>query len=163
MIYLVDGYNITKGDPATRELSLEAQRDGLVARLRTRGADLLGRGRIAVVFDGTGGMGGSLSAGVPVEVRYARDGSADDLLVQMATTATEKVCVVSSDRELAQRIGQHASHGFEVMPRESLFEAARPRARRGGKRYPASTAGLPHGANKITEELKELWLTDEGE
>ena len=52
MLFLVDGYNVTKGDPATCSLSLEAQRDELVARLRSRGEQLLGRGSIVVVFDG---------------------------------------------------------------------------------------------------------------
>ncbi len=163
MLYLIDGYNITKGDPATRDLSLEAQRDALIARVRTRGADHLGSGHVVIVFDGAGGTGTSAEAGGLVEVRYARAGSADDVLASRAAHATERVCLVSSDRELASRVETHASHGWNVLPRETLYEGARPRARRGGKRYPASTAGLPKGANKITEELKGLWLNNEGE
>lgn len=163
MLFLIDGYNVTKGDSATAHLSLEAQRDALVSRIRVRGADLLGRGRVVVVFDGAGGTGASVSGGVPVEVRFARDGTADDLLAELAGRAAEKVCLVSSDRELAARVQTHARHGWEVRPRETLYENARPRARRGAKRYPSTTAGIPRGANRITEELKELWLTDEGE
>lgn len=163
MLYLVDGYNVTKGDPATRGLSLQGQRDALVSRLRTRGADLLGSGPIVVVFDGVGGTGASVSGGAPVEIRYARTGTADDALAALAAKAAEKVCLVSSDRELASRVETHSRHGWVARPRETLYESAIDRACRGRKRYPASTAGLPKGANKITEELKELWLTDEGE
>ena len=42
---LIDGYNVTKGDPATRECSLEEQRTSLMRRLRARRDTLLGAGR----------------------------------------------------------------------------------------------------------------------
>lgn len=162
MLYLVDGYNVTRSDPATRDLPLEAQRGALVARLRARGRELLGSGRIVVVFDGVGGIGASVTPGIPVEVRFSRDEIADDLLSRLAATADSKVVLVSSDRELASRVGIHAPHGMETRGRETLFDAAgRGRARRRGSRYPASTVGLPKGANKVTEELKALWLGGE--
>jgi len=40
MLFLVDGYNVTMADPATRDLGKEAMRDALAARLATRGASL---------------------------------------------------------------------------------------------------------------------------
>ena len=52
MRYLVDGYNITRRDPATASLPLCEQREALLVRLATRGADLLGVGPIVIVFDG---------------------------------------------------------------------------------------------------------------
>lgn len=164
MLCLVDGYNVTKGDPASRDESLETQRDALIARLRVRGRDLLGSGRIVVVFDGQGGIGVSHAGSVPVEVRFSRDRSADDVLVEFASAAREKVLLITSDRELAARVRTHAGHGVEQRGREALYAAAASgQARRRPTRYPASTAGLPKGANKVTEELKDLWLTDEEE
>jgi len=164
MLCLVDGYNVTKGDPATSDESLESQRNALIARLRIRGRELLGSGRIVVVFDGQGGLGVAHAGSVPVEVRFARDRSADDVLVELASAAREKVLLVTSDRELAARVRTHVSHGVEQRGRESLFAAAASgHARRRSTRYPASTAGLPKGANKVTEELKGLWLTDDEE
>ena len=53
---LVDGYNVTKADPATREGTLEDQRTALVGRLRARRASLLDSGDATVVFDGQQGM-----------------------------------------------------------------------------------------------------------
>ena len=88
MLYLVDGYNVTHRDSATSALSLLGQRDALVARLRVRGRDLLGSGRIVVVFDGEGGPGLSTGGGVPVEIVYAHTRSADDEIVRIASSAT---------------------------------------------------------------------------
>lgn len=162
MLYLVDGYNVTKGDPATRDSTLEAQRDALITRLRVRGRDLLGAGRIVVVFDGQGHLGVSSAGTVPVEVRFAS--SADDLLVKLAAAAKGPVTIVTSDRELADRVATHTTARAERRGRETLFaDVGSARARRGSTRYPASTVGLPKGANKVTEELKGLWLTDEKE
>lgn len=163
MLFLIDGYNVTKGDPSTRSLSLEAQREALITRVRIRGSELLGNGRIVVVFDGMGGSGSSRELRGTIEVRYARDGSADDVLASLAEHAAENVCLVSSDRELSERVRTHARHGWETRRREVLFDAAKPHAKRRGQEYPSRTAGLPKGANRITEELKKLWLDDEGE
>jgi len=162
MLLLVDGYNITKADPVTRDLSLEEQREALITRLRVRGADLLGRGRIIVVFDADAGAGDSVRHSGPVEVRFARPGSADDAIARLARDAGEKVVLVSSDRGLTERVRVHARSGCETRSREVLFAAAGPRrTKRKGGRYPAGSVGIPEGGNSITEELKKLWLKDE--
>lgn len=152
MRYLVDGYNVTKSDPATASLSLADQREALVARLAVRGIDLLGRGELVVVFDGVSGMGGNERRG-PVEVRYARDVSADELLVRGAEAG---VTVVSSDAEVARRA---KDAGAAVLGAEACFEGRRPKRRR--RRSPGGDAGLPPGAHAITRELKDLWLDGE--
>lgn len=162
MLHLIDGYNITRADPATRDLSLEDQREALVTRLRTRGRDMLGAGRIVVVFDGAGGTGASRVEGTPVEVRFSRDQSADDLIVGIARSSRGAIRLVTSDNALCDRVRGEAPGTVTVEPRQTLFHAAgRGSKRRGGARYPASTVGLPKGANTITEELKKLWLDDE--
>ncbi len=165
MLFLVDGYNVTKGDPATCTLSLEAQRDALVARLRTRGARLLGSGRILVFFDGgTGVPHGSTacSGSYPVEVVYPRGVSADDAIVERVTRHVgEAVCIVSSDVDLVERARAHAGASLQVRARESAYDSAKPTPRRGARRGPARDTGLPPGANEITRELKDLWLENE--
>lgn len=160
MLTLIDGYNVTKGDPATRGLPLEAQRHALVARLRARADRLLGAGHAIVVFDGAGGAGDTRCEGSPVEVRFSREGIADDLIVRLAAEAGEKVVLVSSDAGLALRVRTHAPRGCEVRPRETLFEGAPGKARRGRRHVPGASAGIPRGGNEITRELKRLWLTD---
>lgn len=155
MRFLVDGYNVTKCDPATSGLALAEQRDALVARLAVRGADLLGRGETTVVFDGRSG-GGSDSRRGPVDVRYARDESADDVIARLSDASRGDVTVVTSDAGLASRV---RGPGVKVLAAEVCFEART--TRRTGGRYPASSVGLPPGANKVTEELKKLWLDEE--
>lgn len=152
MRFLVDGYNVTRQDPATAELELGEQREALVARLAVRGADLLGSGPVVVVFDGRTG-GGSQSRRGPVEVRYSRDEPADDLIVRLVRRGDT---VVTSDRGLADRA---RGAGAQVIAAATCFDGRRPKRRK--VRYPASGVGLPPGADKVTEELKRIWLTDE--
>jgi hypothetical protein len=163
MLYLVDGYNVTRRDPATSELSLLGQRDALVARLRVRGRDLLGTGRIVVVFDGESGPGLSTGGGVPVEIVYAHQHSADDEIVRIAAKSKSPVVVVSSDRDLGRRAGERATVAVELRESSTCFEAARGKPRKRSRGSIGRDAGLPRGANAITRELKDLWLTEEDE
>lgn len=158
MRYLVDGYNVTKGDPATRDLPLEGQRTGLVARLATRGRDLLGSGDVLVVFDGRAGFGGGERQGT-VSVRYSRDESADELIVRVAREAVSAFVLVTSDRDLAQRAADAAEVAVEVRARESVYEGAGSRRRRVGRSDQDEES--PPDANAITKELKDLWLPKE--
>ncbi|MDA3935861.1 MAG: NYN domain-containing protein [Actinomycetota bacterium] len=159
MLFIVDGYNVTRSDPATCDLSLEAQREALVARLRARGDSMLGRGRIVVVFDGAEGAGVSHAAGIPVETRYSRDSSADDEIVRLATASVEPLCLVTSDNGLIDRVRTHSAVAVETRSRDVAFEASgRGSSRKGGRGRTRRDTGIPSGANKITEELKKLWL-----
>lgn len=165
MLFLVDGYNVTKADPATRELSLASQRDALIARLRARGRDLLGPGSIVIFFDGDVGQASQQSDTYPVTVEFSRGQSADDAIVGVATRSPrEQVCLVTSDRGLADRVRAHLGSRLNVRERQVLFEAAR---RRSGRRRSGgdvvAEAGAPPGANRITEEMKKIWLAEDGE
>jgi predicted RNA-binding protein with PIN domain len=162
MLLLVDGYNVTRSDPATRDLALGEQRDALVRRLRARGSQMLGKGRIVVLFDGAEGVGGSAIDASPLTVLYARTGTADDAIVTAVRGTSQKVVVFSNDRGLAERVRAHATGEVEVRPASECYEDAGTGSRRRGRRpAPPRDAGLPAGANKITEEMKKLWLADE--
>lgn len=158
MLYLVDGYNVTMADPATRTLPRETQRLHLVRRLAARPELLPTRGSVTVVFDGGRGAGDESLR--PVIVRFSKDRTADDLIVTLAKASGEPVTVVTSDRELQSRVKENVK-GAKVLPSSSLFDEAKaPERAHGGRRggTGGSTAGVPSGANSITEELKDLWL-----
>lgn len=162
MLILVDGYNVTRSDPATRELELEEQRDALVARLRARGPQMLGRGRIVVLFDAVHGARGGSENSAPVTVVYARTGSADDAIVRAVSGEDGKVVVVSNDQGLLDRVRIHARGVVDLLPASACFESAgRGKDRKGRRLSPARDVGLPPGANKITEELGRIWLEEE--
>lgn len=156
MLYLVDGYNVTMSDPATRAMPRETQRLYLVRRLAARPDLLPTRGRVTVVFDG--GRGAGDEGMQPVAVRFSKDRSGDDLIVSLAKASEVPVTVVTSDRELQSRVKEHVK-GAKVLSSSSLFDEAKPVVRGGRRAGPGgSTPGMPRGAKGITEELKDLWL-----
>jgi len=167
MLFLLDGYNVTKGDPATRDLTLESQREALIARLRARGKDLLGTGKIVVVFDGDVGQAARQSDTYPVEVEFSRGQSADDAIVRVASRMPkEQVCLVTSDRGLQERAQAHLGARLKVLGRETLYDAAQRRTGAKSRRDGSADddeGSMPKGANRITEELKKIWLEEEAE
>lgn len=160
MRFLIDGYNVTMADDATRRLPKDRQRLELAQRLSARGAELLGTGELTVVFDGRSEHAGNEVAVGPVEVRFSRDEPADEVIVRIAAEEPGPIVLVSSDRHLGERVRAVATGRVEVRGCSTLFEAARGKRRPAGK-VQASTEGLPKGANRITEELKKLWLDPE--
>ncbi len=151
--FIIDGYNATKTDPATVALDGPEQRGALVRRLAVRAEALLGPGRVTVVFDGHSD-GYAEQAGA-IEVRFSGDVSADEVIVALAGPGT---VVITDDRALRSRV---EAAGAKVRPSATVFEAASgvPTAKRRGRMR--RDVGLPPGANRITAELKELWLEDE--
>lgn len=151
MRFLIDGYNVTMCDPATRELTAGEQRAALARRLGARGRELLGAGAITIVWDGRSDGHGAVSG--PVTERYAGDVTADEMIAALVARGD---VVVTSDREVAEHA---AARGAQVRAADVVFDAAagsRPKRRR-----LALDAGLPSGANTITRELKDLWLKGE--
>ena len=164
MLYLVDGYNVTKADPATRDLELDEQRQELVRRLGARSSVLFGPGRVVIVFDG-GGLHGSSGEGGVHDVVFSRSGEkADDVIVRLATAEPGAVTIVTDDVEIEERVRVHrGGRPTARLARATAFDAAEGRARRGGGRTALGGLGVPPGGNAITKELKDLWLKDDEE
>jgi predicted RNA-binding protein with PIN domain len=160
MILLVDGYNITMRDDSTSGLGKEAQRDALLGRLRMHAQTLAPKGSIVVVFDAHEQLGHSSEGGDPVKAVFAAD--ADDEIVRRCASARGQVAVATDDMRLRARISQDVGRHVRFLSGSDLsaesLDAAR--AKRSGARV-AREEGLPSGANKITEELKGLWLSEE--
>jgi len=149
--FLIDGYNVTMCDPATRGLSAGEQRSALARRLGARGRELLGRGTVVIVWDGRSDGHGATSG--PVTERYSGDVSADEMIVALVRSGDT---VVTSDREVAEAA---VARGAQARAADAVFDGAavvRPRRRR----LP-SEVGVPKGANLITEEMKGIWLDGE--
>ena len=160
MILLVDGYNVTMRDSATSGLSKEGQREALLARLRVHARRLAPGGEIVVVFDAHAELGRSSGSERPVRAVFAR--VADDEILRRCEQATGQVCVVTDDLRLRARISQDVGRQVEYRDGASVSAAGLAASSHAPRRAPmAREAGLPPGANKITEELKDLWLTED--
>jgi predicted RNA-binding protein with PIN domain len=159
MLLLVDGYNVTMRDPATSGRSKESQREELLARLRVHARRLAPGGTIVVVFDAHSELGRSAGPEGSVKVVYAHN--ADDEIVRRCCGAIGRVVVVTDDLRMRARISQDVGRHVEYRDGSSVFadRIAGPTASR--KASVARDEGLPSGANKITEELKDLWLTED--
>jgi hypothetical protein len=156
MLILVDGYNVTRADDATRTLLPDDQRLALMRRLAARGRGLLGMGRIVVVWD-KGHRAGDEDIG-GVEAVFSRDEIADDVIVRMAEAESGPVTIVTADRELKSRVRERKGRSTVMLPCATLFESAeQTHAKRRAPRREAY-GGLPKGHADITKELEDVWL-----
>ena len=155
MLFLVDGYNVTRADDATRALLPDDQRLELMRRLGARGSGLLGNGRIVVVWDRGFHAGGESTGGV--EARFSLEETADDVIVRMAESEPGPVTIVTADRELKARVRERRGRSTAVLPVSTIFDAA-PQRRAARKEPRDGHGGLPSGHERITQEMGELWL-----
>ncbi len=165
MQYLIDGYNVTKLDPVTRDLPLEDQRTALERRIQIRGAALLGKGAYTIIWDGVGGVGVVKNAHdtASSHSHYTRRPTADDAIVETVRISTVRIGVVTSDHGLADRCRAVALHGVDILPAQRLFESAvDTRSAKGRKQKPIPrNVGIPSGADEINRELRDLWDIEE--
>jgi predicted RNA-binding protein with PIN domain len=160
MLFLVDGYNVTRADDSTRRLLPDDQRLAFMRRLGARGRGLLGPGRIVVVWDKGFNAGDESVHGV--EAVFSLGETADDIIVRMAEAESGQVTIVTADRELKSRVRERKGRSTVALPVSAVFEAAE--LTRAKRRTPQREAhgGLPAGHDAITKELEKMWLPKEG-
>jgi YacP-like NYN domain len=156
MLFLIDGYNVTRADDVTRRLLPDDQRIALMRRLAARGRGLLGPGRVVVVWDK--GFNAGDESLIGVEAVFSGPVTADDVIVRMAEAEPGPVVLVTADRELKSRVRERKGRSTEALPVSVLFESAP--LTKAKRRPPQRQAhgGLPPGHAGITKELEDLWL-----
>jgi hypothetical protein len=154
--YLIDGYNITKSDPATKTFPLEQQREILESRLRTQSKTLLGASSsYTLVWDGSGGVG--VVHDKDPNTAFARTQSADDYIVQMVKKDGLHIGLITNDANLIARGKEAIGRGtLTVLPSSRLFEAitARKKTNQDKSDQMSRNIGLPSGADDITAFYK---------
>jgi hypothetical protein len=116
---ILDGYNIG-GIIAPEDFMVRSGRDRVVA-IATPLARL-SKAAITVVFDAVGVEGRDAStASLGVSVRFSKDRTADDLIVDMAASRSGNIAVVTNDRDLRER---SAEVGAVVVWSDALVEWA---------------------------------------
>jgi predicted RNA-binding protein with PIN domain len=159
MLFLVDGYNVTRADDATRRLLPDDQRLALMRRLAARGRGLLGPGRIVVVWDK--GLRAGEESLPGVEAVFSLGETADDVIVRMAEAAEGAVTIVTADRELKSRVRERKGRSTATLPTSTLFEDARQTRAKRRSMTSGPESGLPEGHADITKELADVWLPKE--
>jgi predicted RNA-binding protein with PIN domain len=159
MLFLIDGYNVTRADDATRRLLPDDQRLALMRRLAARGRGLLGTGRIVVVWDK--GLRAGEESLPGVEAVFSLDETADDVIVRMAEREEGPVTIVTADRELKSRVRERKGRSTAMLPTSTLFEDAEQRHARRRRGQRTAHGGLPEGHADITRELADVWLPKE--
>lgn len=112
---IVDGYNVTISAWG-ETLTLEQQRARLVQGLGALAAQT--NAEITVVFDGADPIFGAKPSARGVRVLFSAKGEiADDVVVELARVepSGRPVIVVSSDREVADRVRRHGAHPVPSM------------------------------------------------
>ena len=157
MRWYIDGYNVTKSDPATKGLSLEDQRAALEARCRIKAQAVLGTHDYRIIWDGSGGFSRNGTAGASSKEHYTRMPTADDSIVNLVAQSRTKCGVVSNDRRLIERCKGVATCGVEIKPSDVLYEARAAKAKHKQAPKMNRNVGIPANAHAINEELKKLW------
>jgi len=160
MLFLVDGYNVTRADDATRRLLPDDQRLALMRRLAARGRGLLGAGRIVVVWDKGHNAGDESLPGV--EAVFSLGEIADDVIVRMAERESGPVTIVTADRELKSRVRERKGRSTVMLPVATLFDSAEQLHAKRRPSHRQAHGGLPAGHAEITAELEKEWLPKEG-
>lgn len=164
MFHVIDGYNVTKRDPATQSLPLEDQRNALELRMRTRARSLIGTTDYLIIWDGAGGKG--VVHDGDRHARFTRMDTADDAIVACVRREDRNVCVVTSDTGLARRCKAAAVREVQIKAADVLFKDAmlftgldRENSQTGKRRQKRDNyePGIPPFANEINRELKEIW------
>jgi hypothetical protein len=154
--YLIDGYNITKSDLATKDLPLEKQREILESRLRTQSKTLLGASSsYTLVWDGSGGVGVVHDKGP--NIAFAHTQSADDYIVEMVKKTGSHVGLITNDANLIARCKEAVGRStLTVLPSSRLFEASTGRKiiNQDKSDQMSRNIGLPSGADDITAFYK---------
>jgi predicted RNA-binding protein with PIN domain len=121
---VVDGYNVTKHEKGFGDLALEKQRDRLIAELQRLSARFA-KASIVCVFDGTEVLPGTArrkKGRVKIEYSRAHETADDHIVALVKDLPPDPVVVVTSDRELQQRVRRLAA---TVATSPQLLEVAR--------------------------------------
>jgi predicted RNA-binding protein with PIN domain len=160
MRWLVDGYNVIRGDPELAQHEAQGLEDGRAALLRLiAGAARASGDPFTVVFDGARRAGG-VATGGQVQVVFSRPPeTADDVLRRLAVELRSGAAVVSSDRavrDAAERAGAAAVTAEQFLAAlETVADEEREddeRSRRGGN--PRRPSRAERAARRVLGRLR---------
>lgn len=153
--YLIDGYNVLKQIPYLTDKQLNQGRQSLLDLIKKY--RLCGKNKATVVFDGRDDIVAPPHRS-PYVIIFSENESADDLIKRMVEKANNPkiVVVVTDDKELRFRV---KSLGAGLM---TVKEFSQKISKKESLKEEHHKADLKNeDANRITEELKDLWLKND--
>jgi predicted RNA-binding protein with PIN domain len=151
--FILDGYNIIKQAFGKDNLSLKNEREKLFCFLdncRPQGSP---KNKVTIVFDGKEGLNHQRCLS-PLEIIFSKGESADSCIKNLVERSPnpKNIVVVTDDRGLKFSVG---SSGAKTMPVKEFLAKARVIKPKDLKEDKDLSFYL---SNKITAELKSLWL-----
>ncbi|MFH2137909.1 MAG: NYN domain-containing protein [Candidatus Omnitrophota bacterium] len=158
--YIIDGYNVIKQVTFLTGKKLRDGRDGLVRFIEKYRPQGSAKNEVTIVFDGKAEIS-SPAIQSSVQVIFSKNETADDKIKRMVESAgnSRQMVIVSDDKEImfyCRSLGANVKSVKEFL--DSSF-AAKNRLKPAEKIEKAELSS--DIADKITEDLKKLWLNKE--
>ena len=162
LYFILDGYNIVMRLPElfqkSDRLSFEASREGLVNFLSTYRPQGNVRNPVTIVFDGYAEM--KLNWGrlrqEAIQIIFSEQESADDRIVSLIGKAAREMIVVTDDRELSLRVRDRGARVVSI--KEFVAKLVDKQKKVSGAHEEKEGKLTPQEEQKITDELKKLWI-----
>jgi len=161
--YIVDGYNVLKQLPDLEKRPLKNGRWGLIHYFEIYRPQGSIKNKVTIVFDGRSEVKLPSQRKLQktnMEIIFSQDETADEKIKKLVSHMPnpKQVIVVTDDRELREAV---KTYGVEVISVKELTQ----------KKFPpsdeinikAKTTLTEKEAEKITEELEQIWLETDKE
>ncbi|MFH1692446.1 MAG: NYN domain-containing protein [Candidatus Omnitrophota bacterium] len=164
LCYIVDGYNVLKSSNLFKNRTLQEARAAFVSYVERNRLWGSLRNKLVIVFDGSREVVGVRQA-YPFEIIFTRDETADEKICRLviAKALPRNIVVVTDDKGLIRQV---RSYGVKIMSCQEFLGRSKIKQvqRRSFSGYvkdvPEKDLNLVE-KEKITEELKNIWLKKE--
>jgi len=159
--YIIDGYNVVKQVTFLSGKKLRDGREGLVRFIEQYRPQGSKRNQVTIVFDGKSEV---LSPAMRTEIRiiFSQNGSADDVIKSMIEKASKpgEYIIVSDDKAVVFYCRSIGAKGLSV--RNFIANTGLKKKSHKKKAYQSESKKLSQDiADKITDDLKKLWVKDD--
>ena len=159
--YIIDGYNVVKQVTFLTGKKLRDGREGLVRFIEQYRPQGSKRNEVTIVFDGKTEV---ISHSMKTEIRviFSRNESADDVIKRMIEKASNpgQYIVVSDDKAIAFYCRSIGAKGLSV--KDFIANTGLHKKPRKKNSYQPESKELSQDiADKITEDLKKLWVKND--
>lgn len=164
LCYIVDGYNVLKSSILFKNRALQEARAAFVSYVERNRLWGSLRNKLIIVFDGSRDVVGTRQA-YPFEIIFTSDETADEKICRLVASNAlpRNVVVVTDDKGLIRQV---RGYGAKIMGAQEFLGRSKVQGLKKGQSAvylrddPEEDLNLVE-KEKITEELKKIWLKKE--